>query len=275
MSKAEHQKHDSDQEKLMLEENKSVIKPSEIVMSLVKGLHVINAFNQQREKMTLSQVASITGYTRAATRRFLLTLVSEGYAKQEDKLFSLTPKILDLGFSYLSTLDVWQHAQPLMADLVTQLDESCSAAVLDDFDVVYVARVATTKRVMSIGLNVGTRLPAFITSMGRVLIANLAEDSVRKFIAECPKEQFTDFTLVNENALFAEIMQVKKQGYSLVEQELELGLTSISVPIYNRKGKVTAALSISVHSAQFSKADVIRTIFPVLKACAARITQLN
>jgi len=135
-------------------------KNTEIVQSLVKGLTVIKAFNQQRPSMTLSEVALVTGFTRAATRRFLLTLVSEGYAKQEGKLFSLTAKVLDLGFSYLSSLDIWHNAKPLMTALVEQLNESCSAAVLDGFDVVYVARVATTKRIMSITLNVGSRLPA-------------------------------------------------------------------------------------------------------------------
>jgi len=266
MSKAEHEKHDGDQE---------MAKSPETVMSLVKGLNVIKAFNQQRPKMSLSQVASITGYSRAATRRFLLTLVSEGYAKQEDKLFSLTAKILELGYCYLSAVDIWQHAQPLMADLVSQIDESCSAAVLDGFDVVYVARVATTKRIMSVGLDVGTRLPAFATSMGRVLMAGLDEVELGKFIANCPKEQFTHFTLLNEKELFAEILQVKNYGYSLVEQELELGLTSISVPIHNRAGKLSAALSISIHSAQLSKTEILKTILPALKANAARIGELK
>jgi IclR family pca regulon transcriptional regulator len=273
MSKDEQAKHDNDQGMIDIKGNMSEIKPTEIVLSLVKGLNVINAFNQQRKKMTLSHVAQFTGYTRAATRRFLLTLVSEGYAKQEGNLFSLTPKILDLGFSYLSTIDVWQHAQPLMANLVDQLDESCSAAVLDNFDVVYVARVATTKRIMSIGLTVGTRLPAIATSMGRVLIANLSEDAIKTYISHCPKKQFTDFTLMQESDLLTEIMKVKNQGYSIVEQEFELGLTSISVPIFDREGKISAALSISVHSVQFSKADVINTILPALTSCALRITQ--
>ncbi len=133
---------------------KTEIKPTELVQSLVKGLNVIKAFNQQRSSMTLSEVANVTGFTRAASRRFLLTLVNEGYAKQDGKQFSLTAKVLDLGFSYLSTLDIWHNAKPLMNALVEQLNESCSAAVLDGNDVVYVARVATTKRIMSITVDV-------------------------------------------------------------------------------------------------------------------------
>lgn len=244
---------------------------TEIVQSLIKGLTVIKAFDQQRPTMTLSEVASVTGFTRAATRRFLLTLVSEGYAKQQDKLFSLTAKVLDLGFSYLSTLDLWHNAKPLMSALVEQLNESCSAAVLDGFDAVYVERVATTKRIMSISLNVGTRLPAFATSLGRVLLADMDELTLDGFLKACPIEQFTEYTLTEKHALMTEIAKVKIQGYSLVEQELELGLTSISVPIHNSAGKITAALSVSTHTSQTTRQHIFEVILPILQQCARQI----
>ncbi len=265
MSKQEQAKHDGDQ---------VMIKSSEIVQSLLKGLVVIQAFDQHRPTMTLSEVASATGYTRAAARRFLLTLVSEGYAKQVGKQFSLTAKILKLGFSYLASQDVWQNAKPLMQQLVEQLNESCSAAVLDGEDVVYVGRVATTKRIMSVSLNVGTRLPAFSTSLGRVILADMKDKELDDFLTTCHIEQFTAFTLIDKADLIAEISQVHQQGYSLVEQELELGLTSISVPVRNSAGKVLGALSISSHISQTTKQQVITNILPALRACAAAIEQL-
>ncbi len=250
-------------------------KSPETVQSLVKGLAVIQAFNQQRPSMTLSQVASVTGFTRAAARRFLLTLVSEGFAKQESKQFSLTAKVLDLGFSYLSTLDIWHNAKPLMQELVEQLNESCSAAVLDGKDVVYVARIATTKRIMSITINVGTRLPAIATSMGRVLLAGMSQPALDNFLAHCDIEEFTQYTLTDKTELLCEIAKVKQQGYSMVEQELELGLTSISVPVHNGAGEVIAALNVSTHMSQTARIQILTVILPALQSCAKTIEQLG
>jgi len=250
-------------------------KNTETVQSLVKGLTVIKAFNQQRPAMTLSEVANVTGFTRAATRRFLLTLVSEGYAKQEGKIFSLTAKVLDLGFAYLSTLDIWHNAKPLMTALVEQLNESCSAAVLDGFDVVYVARVATTKRIMSVTLNVGSRLPAIATSMGRVLLADMSLPALDNFIDTCLIEQYTEHTITDKSALMSKIAKVKQQGYSLVEQELEIGLTSISVPVHNGAGEVIAALNVSTHMSQTAKQQIFEVILPVLQQCARQVESLG
>jgi len=256
--------------KVMSEENNT-----ETVQSLVKGLAVIKAFSQQRPSMTLSEVASVTGFTRAATRRFLLTLVAEGYAKHNGKQFSLTAKILDLGFSYLSSLDIWHNAKPLMNALVEQLNESCSAAVLDGFDVVYVARVATTKRIMSITLNVGTRLPAFATSMGRILLADMSASLLDEFLNNCSTEQFTQYTITDKTRLITEIAKVKQQGYCLVEQELELGLTSISVPVHNGEGEVIAALNVSTHMSQTARQQIFETILPALQQCARQVERLG
>lgn len=246
-------------------------KPIELVQSLVKGLAVIQAFNKQQPKMTLSEVARSTGFSRSASRRFLQTLVVEGYAKQEGTLFSLTAKILNLGFAYLSSQDVWQHGKPLMQQLVEQLNESCSAAVLDGDDVVYVARVATTKRIMSISLNVGTRLPAFATSLGRVLLAELSNAELDKFLSHCAIGQHTKYTITDKTQLIAKIAQVKQQGYCVVEQELELGLTSIAVPVFDGMGNIVAALSISTHVSQTTKQQLLTTILPALQACANKI----
>ncbi|MCP4989536.1 MAG: helix-turn-helix domain-containing protein [Colwellia sp.] len=263
----------------MLEKSKTQDKvsdnPVETVQSLVKGLAVIQAFNKDQAKMTLSEVATTTGFSRAASRRFLQTLVAEGYAKQEGKLFSLTAKILNLGFAYLSAQDIWQHGKPLMQQLVEQLNESCSAAVLEGDDVVYVARVATTKRIMSISLNVGTRLPAITTSLGRVLLANLSTCDLDKFLSRCEMKQHTDFTITDPAELLTEIAKVKQQGYSIVEQELELGLTSISVPVNDGMGNVVAALSISTHVSQTNTEQLLTSILPALKSCAAKIAKAS
>jgi len=250
-------------------------KNTETVQSLVKGLTIIKAFSQQRPAMTLSEVAKVTGFTRAATRRFLLTLVAESYAKQEGKLFSLTAKVLDLGFAYLSTLDIWHHAKPLMNALVEQLNESCSAAVLDGVDVVYVARVATTKRIMSITLNVGTRLPAFATSMGRILLADKSPTALNDFFEHCNIEQFTQYTIIDKAQLIAEIIKVNQQGFCLVEQELELGLTSISVPVHNGEGEVIAALNVSTHMSQTARQQIFAVILPALQQCARQVERLG
>ncbi len=252
--------------------NNKLEKPLETVKSLVKGLAVIQAFNIKQPKMTLSEVATVTGFSRAASRRFLQTLVMEGYAKQEGKLFSLTAKVLNLGFAYLSSQDIWQHGKPLIQELVEQLNESCSAAVLDGEDVVYVARVATTKRIMSISLNVGTRLPAFATSLGRVLLADLCNKELGNFLRRCEIEQYTQYTMTDKAELMTEITRVKQQGYCIVEQELELGLSSISVPVFDGMGKVVAALSISTHFSQTQKETLITKILPALQSCAEKIT---
>ncbi len=250
-------------------------KPVETVQSLVKGLAVIQAFNKAQAKMTLSEVAQSTGFSRAASRRFLQTLVVEGYAIQEGKQFSLTAKVLNLGFSYLSTQDIWHYGKPLMQQLVEQLNESCSAAVLEGDDVVYVARVATTKRIMSISLNVGTRLPAFATSLGRVLLAGLSDFELDSFLSRGERQQYTEHTIIDRAQLMAEIKQVKQQGYSIVEQELELGLTSISVPVYDGMGNVVAALSISTHVSQTDTEQLLTSILPALKACAIQIAKAS
>lgn len=252
-------------------DSKNAIKPIETVQSLVKGLAVIQAFNKQNSKMTLSEVANATGFSRAASRRFLQTLVVEGYAKQEGKLFSLTAKILNLGFSYLSSQDIWLHGKSLMQELVEQLNESCSAAVLEGDDVVYVARVATTKRIMSISLNVGTRLPAFATSLGRILLSELSKSKLDEFLSQCEIKQHTAFTKTDKTELMAEILKVKAQGYCVVEQELELGLTSISVPVKDGMGSVVAALSISTHVSQTNTKQLITNILPALQTCADKI----
>ncbi|HQS09312.1 MAG: IclR family transcriptional regulator [Rhizobiales bacterium 24-66-13] len=241
------------------------------VQSLARGLEVIRTFSQYKPRMTLSEVAQQTGLTRATARRFLLTLVREGYAEVDGKYFSLRPKVLDLGFAYLSSLPVWEVAQPIMRDVVNTLQESCSLAVLDGADIVYVAREPTA-RVMTIGLSIGSRLPAYCSSMGRVLLAGLPPAQLAAFYDRQKIERRTPRTVANMLALKDAVESVRRQGWALVDQELEMGLRSIAVPVRNRRSEVLAALNVSTHEGRTS-VETMRTRFlPVLQDAAQRIS---
>ncbi|QRG08479.1 helix-turn-helix domain-containing protein [Xanthobacter dioxanivorans] len=241
------------------------------VQSLVRGLDVIRTFSQYKPRMTLSEVAQHAGLTRAAARRFLLTLTREGYAATDGKYFFLRPKVLDLGFSYLSSLPMWEVAQPIMRDVVNALQESCSLSVLDGGDIVYVARVPT-QRVMTIGLSIGSRLPAFCTSMGRTLLAGLPPAELAVFYDQVKLEKLTERTVANMVALKDAIEASRRQGYTLVDQELEMGLRSIAVPVRNRRSEVLAALNVSTHQGR-SSIEAMKTRFlPVLLDAAERIS---
>ena len=200
------------------------------VNSLARGLHVIRAFSRSRPTMTLSEVAKLTGINRAAARRFLLTLVREGYAETDGKYFRLRPKILELGFSALSSMTFSQIAQPFMDDLADELDELCLAAVLDGEWVVYVNRT-TSQRVVSVNLDVGSRLPAFCMSTGRVLLSSLADDELDRWLADLQTVKYTDYTIVSKRKLRDAILQARADGYSIMDEEYEVGFRSLSVPI--------------------------------------------
>ncbi|MDE1569964.1 IclR family transcriptional regulator domain-containing protein [Aquabacter sp. P-9] len=241
------------------------------IQSLVRGLEVIRTFTRYKPRMTLSEVAQHTGLSRAAARRFLLTLVRENYAETDGKYFSLRPKVLDLGFSYLSSLPMWEVAQPIMRDVVNELQESCSLSVLDGLDIVYVARVPT-ERVMTIGLSIGSRLPAFCTSMGRTLLAGLPPAELAVFYDRVKLEQRTERTVANMVALKDAVETSRRQGWTLVDQELEMGLRSIAVPVRNRRSEVLAALNVSTHVGRNS-AEVLKSRFlPVLLDAAQKIS---
>ena len=174
----------------------------EFVASLARGLAVLRAFSKDAREMTLSEVAQRTDLTRAAARRFLLTLESLGYVASDGRRFRLTPKVLDLGFSYLSSMELWDVAMPYMEEVSATIHESCSASVLEGCDIVYVARVPT-KRIMSVALGIGARLPAITTSMGRVLLAHLPDDALQQHLANCPVRRYTEHTVTDPAALRA------------------------------------------------------------------------
>ena len=243
------------------------------VRSLAKGLQVIEAFGEEKSSHTLSDIARATGLTRATARRLLHTLVRLGYAEHEDKRFSLSPRVLNLGYSYLTSLGLWNVAEPFMEDLVSVVKESCSASVLDGFDVVYVARVPTRARIMSITLNIGTRLPCHATSMGRVLLAGLPEDQLEHFLGGLPLEAYTDHTVTDPDELREIVGKVRRQGWALVDQELELGLRSVAVPLLDRTMRVFAAVNVSAHTSRASVKDIKSSILPELQKCARLINR--
>jgi IclR family transcriptional regulator, pca regulon regulatory protein len=213
------------------------------LQSLERGIAVIQVFSRERPALTLSEVARLTGITRATARRILLTLEDLGHVRSDGRLFSLTPRVLTLGWAYLSSLNLWETAQPLMEELTKQTNESCSAATLDLPDVVYVARVPTS-RIMTIALGIGTRLPAHCTSMGRVLLAALSESELEDFLATARLEAYTDRTITEADRLRRTIQAVREQGWALVDQELEIGLRSIAAPL-RVDGRTIAAINVS------------------------------
>lgn len=243
------------------------------VQSFARGLQVIRSFSASTPRQTLSEVAEATGLTRAGARRILLTLETLGYVDNDGKHFALTPRILDLGFAYLSSMPIWNRAEPVMEALVRQVQESCSAAVLDATDIVYVMRVPTQK-IMRIGLGVGSRLPAYCTSMGRLLLADLDADELRARLAASTLEAFTRHTVTDIDALIAKVAQARRQGWCLVNQELEEGLISIAAPIVDRSGRTVAALNISGQANRTSARLMQESMLPALLASAQEISRM-
>jgi IclR family pca regulon transcriptional regulator len=240
------------------------------VQSLRRGLAVIRVFDAEHAAMTLSQVAERAGLARAVARRLLMTLEYLGYVRRQGRQFSLTPRILELGFSYLSCLPVATLALPFMEQVAHQIDESCSLAVLDAYDIVYVQRVAVRK-VMTITLGIGARLPAFCTSMGRMLLAGLAQDDLELWLRALRPQAWTRFTLTDKAQLRTAVERARVQGYTYVEQELQEGLCSIAVPVRDERGNMVAALNAGMPFRVGARAHALKKVLPVLRAGAGNI----
>ncbi len=240
------------------------------VQSLERGLNVIRAFDASTPRLTLSEVARATGLTRAAARRFLLTLADLGYVRTDGRMFSLTPRVLRLGYAYLSALSLPDVAEPHLERLVAMIHESSSVSVLDGDDIVYVARIPTS-RIMTVAISVGTRFPAYATSMGRVLLAGLPDAELDDRLARAARRPFTERTTTDPAALRREINRVRKQGWALVDQELEDGLRSIAAPIRDATGAVIAAANVSTTAGRVPAARMRRELLPLLLDAAARI----
>ena len=244
------------------------------VQSFARGLEVIRSFSADRPVQTLSEVAAQTGLTRAGARRILLTLQTLGYVACADgKHFELTPRILDLGFAYLSSQPLWNLAMPAMETLSEAVQESCSAGVLDGLEVVYVVRVHAHK-IMSTNLGVGSRLPAFWTSMGRVLLAGLPQPQLLALLANCPREPFTRYTLTEDADLLAAIEVVRRQGWALINQELEEGLISVAAPLHNAQGQCVGAINVSGQANRTNAQEMQARIVPHLLRAAQTISLL-
>jgi IclR family pca regulon transcriptional regulator len=240
------------------------------VRSLERGLAVIRAFDADSPELTLSDVARSTGLTRAAARRFLLTLADLGYVSTDGRYFALSPRVLELGYAYLSSLTLPEVAEPHLERLVAEVRESSSVSVLDGGDVVYVARVPTS-RIMTVSINVGTRFPAYATSMGRVLLSGLPEAELEDYLANVELRRLSPRTITSVTALRAELARTRRQGWAMVDQELEEGLRSVAAPIRDRAGRVVAAVNLSAHASRMSTEAVRRQLVPPLLTTAAEI----
>jgi IclR family transcriptional regulator, pca regulon regulatory protein len=243
---------------------------SDFVQSLDRGLAVIRAFGPDRERLSLSDVAKATGLTRAAARRFLLTLVKLGYVRNNGREFSLRPRVLELGYAYLSGLSLPEVAAPHLEELAARLHESSSVSVLDGHHIVYVARVAT-KRIMTVAISVGTRFPAYATSMGRVLLAALTDSELDTYLAEATFEPLTARTVTSPDRLRVIVREVARQGYAIVDQELEEGLRAVAAPVRGAPGIGTAAINVSAHASRVSMVAMRAEILPALLETARQI----
>ncbi|CAH0338858.1 Pca regulon regulatory protein [Rhizobium sp. CECT 9324] len=223
---------------------------------LAKGLRVIEAFTVQAPKLSITQAAQRIGLDRATTRRCLLTLADLGYCAYDGKFFTITPRVLRLGTGCLASMPLHKIIQPLLDDLSEQIKQSTSVSILDHTDIVYIARAAQS-RVMSIALMPGSRLPAYCTSMGRVLLAALSEAEARQILDASTRDQRTSFTKTSVDALMEEVGRVRELGYASIDQEVEIGLRSIAVPLKNTRGKTVAALNIGLPAAAFSMDEAI------------------
>ncbi|GII21601.1 IclR family transcriptional regulator [Planosporangium mesophilum] len=242
----------------------------EFVQSLERGLAVIRAFDADNPELTLSEVARATGLTRAAARRFLHTLVSLGYMRTDGRRFALRPKILELGYAYLSSQSLPEVAAPHLEQLVEKVHESSSVSVLDGDEVVYVARVPT-KRIMTVAISVGTRFPAFATSMGRVLLAGQSDDWLDGYLLSAELRPLTPRTVADPARLRTELLRIRRDGWAVVDQELEEGLRSVAAPIRDAEGRVVAAVNVSSHASRRSLEDIRRELLPPLLETARRI----
>lgn len=242
------------------------------VGSLERGLVVMEILARHPTGMTLTEMAEEAGLTRAGARRFLLTLVATGYATQSGRLFSLSPRLLTVARTWLDGASLWTFAMPIMRDVAGQFDEACNAAVLSGEDVVYVARIPG-RRILSVALDVGTRLPAYCTSMGRVLLSGLGKDELKTFLAEAKIERRTPKTITSRAALGKAIDRARADAFAIVDEELELGLRSIAVPIKDRAGRTVAAINVSTQSARLSIEAMEREILPVLRKAKQRVEE--
>jgi IclR family pca regulon transcriptional regulator len=249
------------------------IEHRESVQGLRRGFAVIKAFSADARELTIADVAIRTGLPRAVARRYLFTLEELGCVVQSGSSFRLTPRLLDLGFTYLSTVQVAAYAQPFLEKVVAKLHDSSSIGVLDGKDCVYVARV-TAKRIMTINLGVGSRLPAHATSMGKVLLAYLPAERLDEYFARGPLQQLTNYTLSDEGALRDALGEIRARGWALCDQETEIGVRAVAAPIFDRLHHVQAALNVGSHASRVHLRTLKRDYLPVVLDAAQKISRV-
>jgi IclR family transcriptional regulator, pca regulon regulatory protein len=243
----------------------------EFMTTLAKGLAVLGAFGRERPTMTLSEAAQIAALSRAAARRVLRTLTALGYVEQDGHVFSLSPRSVEFGFAYLSTQSWVDRATPLMRELSERIEESCSAAILQGTEIVYVARI-TARRIMSTALAVGSRLPAFHTALGRIQLGFVDEAEIWRRLMSLRIDPYTPYTITDVHALFDRVREDQEQGFSIVDEELERGLRSIAVPVRDRSGQVIAAINLSTHTTRTTRNEMRDKFLPELKQIAQHLS---
>jgi len=245
----------------------------DFVSSLARGLGVIRSFDMQNPEMTLTQVAKRTGLTRAGARRFLLTLTELGYVKKDQRLFSLTPKILELGYAFMASAPLSLSARPIVEWVTEQTGESCNMGVLDRDDMVNVAHTGPRGIVM-VNVHVGARIPAAYTAVGRAILAFIPDADLEAFMARLQLKPLTGFSLTSKTALRAELTRVHSQGYAFVDRELHEGMRTLAVPVFNIAGDVAAAVNITNHAVTVPKEKIIKDCLPALQKAAADLQKL-
>lgn len=247
------------------------MKERDVMGGLAKGLRVIEAFTSERPRLTISEAAETADLDRATARRCLLTLAELGYAAYDGKFFTVTPKVLRLGTGCLATMPLPRIVQPLLDCLSDKIGQSTSVSILDETEIVYVARAAQ-RRVMSIALMPGSRLPAYCTSMGRVLLAALGEDQQRALLLRTELAPRTDRTIIEPDLLVDELRSTRERGYATIDEEVELGLRSIAVPVRNVHGATVAALNVGLQATAVSMEDLVRLYLPPLLAVQSELS---
>ncbi|WP_177410602.1 pca regulon transcriptional regulator PcaR [Pseudomonas sp. SDI] len=247
----------------------------DFMTSLARGLAVVQAFQERKRHLTIAQISHRTEIPRAAVRRCLHTLIKLGYATTDGRTYSLLPKVLTLGHAYLSSTPLAVSAQPYLDRMSDQLHEACNMATLEGDDILYIARSATVQRLISVDLSVGGRLPAYCTSMGRILLAALDDATLHEYLEHADLQAKTSRTVHDPQALLEILQQVREQGWCVVDQELEQGLRSIAVPVYDASGQVLAALNVSTHAGRVSRSELEQKFLPIMLAASRDLsTQL-
>ncbi|MCP1169949.1 IclR family transcriptional regulator domain-containing protein [Limimaricola litoreus] len=248
-------------------------KSSDVIAAFTKGLRVIEAFDAQHPRLSVAGTAVRTGLDRATARRCLLTLVAEGYALHDGKYFTLTPRVLRLGMAALATLPLAQIVQPWLDQLSERVGQSASVAIRDDTEIVYLARAAQ-KRVMSIGLMPGSRLPAHCTSLGRVLLAALSEAEARAIVERSDLVPHTALSVTDPDEIMTRVAAARTEGFAIIDQEVEIGLRSIAVPLIDGHGRIVAALNLGMAATQERADSLAETYLPELRRVQAGLARV-